>query len=83
MKKIFESPLNGWDESATKIHVYALESDDEYWELNAMKWDELCDCFDVREEPGLSVAPGALYHRYDFHLEGNHIIVYETIAYNV
>lgn len=83
MKKIFESPLNGWNESATKVHVYALESDDEYWELYKMGWNELCDYFDVMEEPVFGVAPGAIYHRYEFRLEGNHIIMYETVAYNV
>ena len=83
MKKIFESPLNGWDESATKVHVYAIEDEDEYWEFDEMRFDELCDYFNVSEEPDLAVAPGAMYHRYSFRLEGNHMIMYETIAWNV
>lgn len=81
MKKIFESELNGWNESATKVHVYALENDDEYWEFERMDWHEKCDYFNVQEESW--VAPGAVYHRYDFNLQGNHIIMYETIAWNV
>ena len=81
MKKIFESELNGWDESATKVHVYALESDEECAQLDEMNFNELCDVFNVSEEHG--VMPGALYHRYEFHLEGNHMIMYETVAYNI
>lgn len=81
MKKIFESEYNGFDESATKVHVYALESDEECAELDEMNINELFDVFGVGEEHG--VMPGALYHRYEFHLEGNHMIMYETIALNV
>lgn len=83
MKKIFESELNGWDESATKVHVYAMESEEECRELDMMSYKDLCDCFNVCEEPEFSVAPGALYHRYEFHLEGNHMIMYETVAFNI
>lgn len=81
MKKIFESPLNGWDESAEKIHVYALENDDEYWELSEMRVDERCNYFGVQEESW--VAPGAMYHRYEFEVTLNYVIMIERIAYNV
>lgn len=83
MKKIYESKLNGWDESAERISVYALENDDEYWDLNRMTFDEKCEYFNVYEEPGYAVIPGGLYHRYDFVLSQNHITVIENISYNV
>ena len=83
MKKIFESELNSVGDyySAEKVHVYALESNDEFWELDDMNHDEKCDYFDVYEEHG--VAPGAKYHRYDFDLYCNYIIMVETIGINV
>ena len=83
MKKIYESPLNGWDESAEKIHVYALDESDDWFELYEMTEDELCEYFGVHEEPDYAVAPGALYHRYDFKLTSTHIIMIEKIALNV
>ena len=83
MKKIYESPLNGWDESAERIYVYELESDDEYWEIDDMTFDEKCEHFGVCEEPDYAVAPGGLYHRYGFSLSRHHVVVSEIIAYNV
>ena len=81
MKKIYESPLNGWSESAERIHIYALESEEEYWEISEMRFDHRCEMCNVSEE--YNVAPGAQYHRYDFYLEGNHLIMVETVALNV
>ncbi len=81
MKKIFESELHGWDESAERVHVYALESDEEFFELDEMNFDERCEVFGVCEEN--YVAPGAMYHKYSFCLEGNHMIITERVAYNV
>jgi hypothetical protein len=81
MKKIYESPLNGWGESAERIHVYELENEDEYWELQDMNFDELCDLVGMWEEN--NVPPGATYHRYTFTREGTHLTVSETIALNV
>lgn len=81
MTKIFESEYNGWDESVTKMHVYALEDDKEYWRFDEMNFDELCEYFNVHDE--YNVAPGARYKNYSFHLEGRHLIVYETVAFNV
>ena len=81
MKKIYESPLNGWNESAERVHIYALESDDEFWKIDEMNFDERCCMCNVREED--SVPPGAQYHKYSFCLELNHFIMTETIALNV
>ena len=82
MKKIYESPLNGWDESAERIHIYALENDDEYWELKEMTHNDLCVYFGMWEY-GNDVAPGAIYYRYEFEVTCNHVIITETVAYNV
>lgn len=83
MERIYESPLNGWDESAERIYVYALESDDEYWELNEMSHEEKCEYFNVFDQTGYFVMPGAIYHTYAFSLYSTHIIVREYVAYNV
>lgn len=37
----------------------------------------------VYEEPDYAIAPGAMYHRYNFNLTGTHVIMTETIALNV
>lgn len=83
MKKIYESPLNSWDESAEKIHIFALENDDEYWELESMSFEEKCEYFGVRESMGWSVAPGAVGYSYDFIVKGYHVIMIETSTLNV
>lgn len=83
MKKIYESPLNGCNESAERIHVYALESDDELWEIEEMSHEDRCNYFDVFDETGCHVLPGAVYHTYEFNITKNHIIVTETVAFNV
>ena len=74
MKHIYTSPLCGWDESADRVFVYELESDEEIWDF---------DLFNVYEEPDYAIAPGAMYHRYNFNLTGTHVIMTETIALNV
>lgn len=81
MKKIYESPLNGWDESAERIHIYTLEDDDEYWELNEMTFVQLLRHFGFCEP--CDVMPGGIYYRYEFEVTSNHVIVTETVAYNV
>ena len=83
MKKIYESTLNGWDESASKVHVYAIESDSEYWDFENMTHGERCAYFDVFDDSGFDVMPGALYHTYAFDCSLHHVIMYETVAYNV
>lgn len=83
MRKIYESPLNGWDESAERIHVYALDENDDWYELKDMTEDELCALLGVHEEPDYAVAPGGLYHRYAFDITRNHVVMTETIALNV
>ena len=83
MKQIFESGLNsiGNDWSAEKVYVYALENEDEFWELEQMSHAARCKYFDVYEEYG--VAPGSKYYRYEFDVSCAHVVVIETVAYNV
>ena len=83
MKKIYESPLNGWDESAERIHVYELESSEEFWDIYGMSFEEKCTHFCVVDQTGCFVAPGAKYYTYSFVVERKHVIVVETVAYNV
>ena len=83
MKKIYESPLSGWSESAERIHVYAIENDEEYWKLQDMTHEEKCEYFDVCNQSGCYIAPGALYHTYSFHVHSNHVVIREYVAYNV
>lgn len=83
MKKIYESPLHGWDESAERIYVYELEDSDEFWKLYEMTFEERCEYFGVFDQTGYFVAPGAKYYTYEFHLTRKHIIMMENVAYNV
>ncbi len=83
MKKIYESPLNGWDESAERIYVYELENVDEFWELSDMTFEEKCEYFGVFDQTGYFVLPGAQYFTYEFHVTRKHVTVTETVAYNV
>ncbi len=82
MKKIYESPLNGWDESAERIHIYVIENDEEYYELREMSHLELQEVFGMYE-PCWEVRPGAMYSRYEFEVTNNHVVITETVACNV
>ena len=83
MIKVYESTLHGWGESAEKVYVYALESDEEYWSFNDMSHQEKCDLFDVFDDSGYEVMPGAIYKTYEFEVSLNHVIMIERLAYNV
>lgn len=83
MKMIYESPLNGWNESAERVYLYALEDDEEYWMFSEMTFEEKCDYFGVFDQTGYFVMPGAKYYTYEFKLTRKHIIIIETVAYNV
>lgn len=83
MKRIYESPLHGWDESAERIYVYELENADEFWELTDMTFDEKCEYFGVVDQTGHFVMAGAKYYTYEFRITRKHAMVMETVAYNV
>ena len=83
MQKVFESALHGWGESAEKVYVYVLESDEEHWKLATMSHENLCDLFDVFDESDYAVVPGTIYKTYEFEVSLNHVIMIERLAYNV
>lgn len=83
MKKIYESPLNSYGIGAERIHVYAIESDEEFWEIEEMSHADKCDYFDVFDETGCHVLPGNAYHAYEFNVTTSHVIVAETVVLNV
>ena len=58
-----------------------IESDEEYWELYDMTFDEKCEYFNVVEE--YDVMPGGKFHRYEFHISSEHAVMIETVAWNV
>lgn len=82
MKKIYESSINGWNESSERIHIYAIDSEEEYLELSEMSNYELQEHFGMYN-PGYEVRPGAMYFVHEFHITNNHVIITEFIAYNV
>lgn len=83
MKKIFESELVGFDESAEQVTVYELESEEERQELDEMQHSELCELFNVYDDFGYCVLPGAIYHHYDFDIKGSFLIMTDYSAYNI
>jgi hypothetical protein len=85
VKKIFESHANGWDEVAEIVHIYTLEEQDDnlYYQFEDMSHEEKCELFDVFDESGYYVAPGAIYKTYSFSYTAHHIIMYEKIHMNV
>ena len=82
MKKIYESALNGWDESAERIHLYTIKNDDEYYMFTEMSHSEMQEYFGMYD-PCVGVLPGAMYSRYEFKITNNHVVIIETVAYNV
>ena len=82
MKKIFESEFHGWNESCECVHVYELESEDDFWLFDEMTHEEKCEYFNVHDESGRA-APGTSYRTYDFELTTKHVIMFETFAINV
>ena len=83
MKKIFESPYNGFDESSCSVILYEFESENEYERYDEMSHRELCDALNVFDEGGYDVMPGDLYHTYSFKVTTTHLIVFDTAALNV
>lgn len=83
MKKIYESGLNGWNECAERVHVYAFESDEEYFEFDNMNYQERCEYFNVSDDAGSGAWPGATYYEYDFEHSSHHVIMFEHLVLNV
>lgn len=84
LTKLYESDLHGENESASKIYLFRINDTETYEELKEMTHEELCGLFNVFDESGYEVMPGALYHTYDFSIiPYEAIVMVETIAYNV
>lgn len=83
MKKLFESNYSGFDESATKVTIYEFESEEECQEFYEMEYSERCSYFNVFDESGYEVMPGASYHTYDFSITGGILVMFDRIALNV
>lgn len=86
MKKIYESPYRGINESAVSVWLYELDVDlDEASILHEMSHKERCSTIGVIDERGgLWVMPGAAYHSYDFDIVGDgYMVVTDTLALNV
>lgn len=81
MKLVSQCELNGWDDGASRIIVYALESEEERNELEETDEEDILDLLGYYEER--NVAPGAVYHRYRTHITYYHFIVEEIVALNV
>lgn len=83
MKKILESQWNSWDERAEKVHVYELENDEEFWAFDEMTYEEKCEYFNVFDQSGYDVRPGAVYYTYAFYHTAHHVVMYERCAINI
>lgn len=85
MKKIFESEPHTafiW-ESVEKVSIYQIKDEEEYDMFVNMSHRERCEYFDVFDEGGYDVAPGARYYTYSFDYSCSHVIMYETLSMNV
>lgn len=83
MKKLFESGYLGYNESATKVAVYEFESEKECLDFYGMSHSERCSYFDVFDEWGYEVVPGASYHTYSFDISDGILVMSDRYALNV
>ena len=83
MKKIFESKLYAFskDEGAERVYLYEIENEDEFWKIENISYEEKCELFGVQSD--IEVPPGAVFRRYEFDNSVRHIIMYETLNWNV
>ena len=76
MEKIYESPMNSWDETAEGLIVYALE-EGEHGEiinkLDEMPVDQFLAEMGYADQDN---GPGAVFHRFSLeHLTMHHLII--------
>lgn len=90
--KYITSTLYNWlsDDSCTKsqLHIYAIESEEEYLELSAMldacEEDEILERLNYHSDPiPVESIAGATYTHYDMHLAGDFLIVEESVIIDV
>jgi len=85
MKLVFESDLRGFNESATKVSVFAFDDELEAFCFWNASHQEQCDIMDVLDDTiyPYSVAPGARYHAYNFEVYDGFLVQFDTVAWNV
>ena len=77
-------PIDGsMDETVSKIYVYQLEHEDEYWDFENSDHEERCEMFNVVDQFDDEVFPGEMYKTYDFYTGVNYVIMVENIQWNV
>lgn len=86
MKKIYESPIHSTDnagETAEIVHVFELENEDEFWELEDATEDEREEFMGVKSDCGYNVMPGALAKTFDIEVTPHHVVMIEHLTLNV
>ena len=83
VKKLYESEYRGFDESATKVTVYEFDSEEERDEFYELEHQERCSCFNVFDESGYEVSPGASYHTYYFEISNGILVMHDVLSLNV
>jgi len=83
VKKLYESEYRGFDESATKVTVYEFDSEEERGEFYELEHQERCSCFNVFDESGYEVSPGASYHTYYFEISNGILVMHDVLSLNV
>ena len=92
MKFLGKVPVGSDEESATELLVY--EPNEvwlKWWRMESQEsretyenWRaEALDDLNLWEEPEYSIAPGAIYHRYELEVINGLILVWATTAINV
>ena len=82
MTKIYETPINGYNENGEILHIYQFDDDTEFMEWDEMSHDEKEETIGVKSEYGC-VMPGARFTTYSFIVTEFHLIIQENISYNV
>lgn len=84
MKKIYESPIHGYDDTGEVIRIYTIEDEDEFWEIDAMTHEERCELIGVTDESlyPYAIPFGVTFRSYDFDLSCQHLVVHEEYRVN-
>lgn len=84
MIKIHETDINSYDDRGEKLIIYALENEEEFWEIDEMTHTEKCELIGVVDESDYpyAIVEGAFYRSYDFDLSCQHLVVHEHHAIN-
>jgi len=83
MRKVHETEFNSYDLDgcASRLIIYALDTEEEFWDLMDANPREREEIVGVQSQYG--VMPGAKYARYTVEVCGDFVVVTEYMAYNV